>query len=288
MATKSIAHHRCLANGIKIHYAEAGEGPPVVLLHGFPETSYAWRYQIEALKSRYRLIVPDLRGYGATEKASSGYDKRTMANDIRALMSNLGIERAAIVTHDRGARVGLRLAKDHPDAVAHFAALDNIPTRLLFGMMNARVAQASWFFLFQGVQDLPEALIQGREELWLRYMLTSWTYDPGALSDADIAVYVNAYAQPGGLRGAFEDYRAWREDIAQDEEDKDVKLRCPTLALWGAEFEAAKMIDMAELWRGLAEDLTAAPIALAGHLPHEERPAEVNAALEAFLGPWQG
>jgi pimeloyl-ACP methyl ester carboxylesterase len=172
--------------------------------------------------------------------------------------------------------------------VARFAALDNIPTRLLFGMMNARVAQASWFFLFQGVRDLPEALIQGREELWLRYILTSWTYDPGALSDADIAAYVHAYAQPGGLRGAFEDYRAWREDIAQDEEDKDVKLRCPTLALWGSEFEAAKMVDMAELWRGIAEDLTTAPIAWAGHLPHEERPAEVNAALEAFLAPWRG
>jgi pimeloyl-ACP methyl ester carboxylesterase len=211
-----------------------------------------------------------------------------MANDIRALMSELGIERAAIVAHDRGARVGLRLAKDHPDVVARFAALDNIPTRLLFGMMNAKVAQASWFFLFQGVRDLPEALIQGREELWLRYILTSWTYDPGALSDADIAAYVHAYAQPGGLRGAFEDYRAWREDIAQDEEDKDVKLRCPTLALWGAEFEAAKMVDMAEIWRGLAEDLTTAPIALAGHLPHEERPVEVNVALEAFLAPWKG
>jgi pimeloyl-ACP methyl ester carboxylesterase len=93
-----------VANGIKFHYAEAGEGPPVVLLHGFPETSYAWRYQIEALKTRYRLIVPDLRGYGATDKAPTGYDKRTMANDIRALMANLGIERAAIVAHDRGAR----------------------------------------------------------------------------------------------------------------------------------------------------------------------------------------
>ncbi|MGA2999540.1 alpha/beta fold hydrolase [Bradyrhizobium sp.] len=288
MVAESTTHHRCVANGIKFHYAEAGEGPPVVLLHGFPETSYAWRYQIEALKTRYRLIVPDLRGYGATDKAPTGYDKRTMANDIRALMSELGIERAAIVAHDRGARVGLRLAKDHPDVVARFAALDNIPTRLLFGMMNAKVAQASWFFLFQGVRDLPEALIQGREELWLRYILTSWTYDPGALSDADIAAYVHAYAQPGGLRGAFEDYRAWREDIAQDEEDKDVKLRCPTLALWGAEFEAAKMVDMAEIWSGLAEDLTTAPIALAGHLPHEERPVEVNVALEAFLAPWKG
>lgn len=288
MATQSISHHRCMVNGIKFHYVEAGEGPPVVLLHGFPETSYAWRHQIEALKSRYRLIVPDLRGYGATEKAPTGYDKRTMANDIRALMSQLGIERAAIIGHDRGARVGLRLAKDHPEVVARFAALDNIPTRSLFGMMNARVAQASWFFLFQGVRDLPEALIQGREELWLRYILSSWTYDPGALSDADIATYVQAYAQPGGLRGAFEDYRAWREDIAQDEEDKDVKLRCPTLALWGSEFEAAKMVDMAEIWRGFADDLTTAPIALAGHLPHEERPVEVNAALEAFLAPWQG
>src|SRR5258705_8392782 len=82
MVTESTKHHRCVANGIKFHYAEAGEGPPVILLHGFPETSYAWRYQIEALKTRYRLIVPDLRGYGATDKAPTGYDKRTMANDI--------------------------------------------------------------------------------------------------------------------------------------------------------------------------------------------------------------
>src|SRR6202158_4006891 len=147
MVTESTTHHRCVANCIKFHYAKAGEGPPVVLLHGFPETSYAWRYQIEALKSRYRLIVPDLRGYGATEKAHAGYDKRTMANDMRALMANLGIERAAIVGHDRGARVGLRFVKDHPDAVARFAALDNIPERLLFGMMDARGAQASCVFL---------------------------------------------------------------------------------------------------------------------------------------------
>jgi haloacetate dehalogenase len=114
------------------------------------------------------------------------------------------------------------------------------------------------------------------------------TYDPAALSDADIATYVHAYAQPGGLRGAFEDYRAWREDIAQDEEDRDVKLRRLTLALWGSEFEAAKMVDRVELWRVFAEDLATVPIAQAGHLPHEERPAEVNAELAAFLAPWQG
>ena len=178
MTTESVAHHRRAVNGIKMHYAEAGAGPPVVLLHGFPETWYAWRHQIEALRMRYRLIMPDLRGYGATEKPPTGYDKRTMANDIRALMASLGIERAAIIGHDRGARVGLRLAKDHPDAVARFAALDNIPTRVLFGNMNAASAQAAWFFLFQGVRDLPEVLIHGREELWLRHLLTGWAYNP--------------------------------------------------------------------------------------------------------------
>lgn len=282
-----IAHHRVVANGIKQHYIDAGEGPPVILLHGFPETSYAWRHQIPVLGQHYRLIVPDLRGYGATEKAQTGYDKRTMANDIRALMATLGITKAAIIGHDRGARVGLRFAKDHPGATARFAALDNIPTRLIFERMNAQTAQAAWFFLFQGVRDLPEALIQGREELWLRYILTGWTYNPEALSADDLAVYTRAYAQPGGLRGAFEDYRAWREDLAQDQADSG-KLACPTLALWGAEFEAAKFIDMAEVWRSMADDLTTAPIALSGHLPQEEQPDAVNAALLAFLAPWKG
>src|SRR3984957_4517781 len=137
MTAEPVAHHRRAVNGIKMHYAEAGAGPPVVLLHGFPETWYSWRHQIEALRMRYRLIMPDLRGYGATEKPPTGYDKRTMENDIRALMASVGIERAPIIGHDRGARVGLRLAKDHPDAVARFAALDNIPTRLLFGMIKS-------------------------------------------------------------------------------------------------------------------------------------------------------
>jgi len=92
---------------------------------------------------------------------------------------------------------------------------------VIFGGMNAQVAQAAWFFLFQGVRDLPEALIQGREEMWLRFILTGWTYDPEALSEEDLAVYTRAYAQPGGLRGAFEDYRAWRDDLAQDRADAD-------------------------------------------------------------------
>lgn len=276
-------HHRAMAGGLLMHYVEAGTGPAVILLHGFPETWYAWRHQIAPLAKQYRVIVPDLRGYGATGKPVAGYDKRSMANDIRALMQALGIDKAAIIGHDRGARVGTRFAKDHPDATTCFAALDNIPTRIIFDSMNAHVAQAAWFFLFQGVRDLPEALIQGREETWLRFILSSWTYDPEALSAADIETYTRAYAQPGGLRGAFEDYRAWREDCAQDQVDAEMPIVAPVLALWGADYEAAKMVDMKEVWKAMASDLTIRPIERSGHLPHEERPDEVTAALLQFL-----
>lgn len=276
-------HHRVRANGINMHYVQAGEGPCVVLLHGFPETWYAWRHQIGPLAARYRVIVPDLRGYGATEKPATGYDKRTMANDIRDLLRVLEIEKVAVVGHDRGARVGTRFVKDHEDVTTCFAALDNIPTKVIFENMNAEVAQAAWFFLFQGIRDLPEALIHGREELWLRSILTSWTYNPHALSEDTLSVYTKAYSQPGGLRGAFEDYRAWRSDFEQDKSDASTSIGCPVLSLWGADYEAAKMVDMAAIWSAMAPKLQTLAVAQSGHLPHEEQPDQVTAALLNFL-----
>ncbi len=271
-----------------MHWVEAGSGPPVVLLHGFPETWYCWRHQIPALASRYRLIVPDLRGYGETGKPSSGYDKRTMANDIVALMGHCGFAKAAIIGHDRGARVGTRLVKDHPEKVARFAALDNIPTRIIFERMNAEVARGHWFFIFNNVPDLPEALITGREEIWLRYIFSSWCYNPELFTPEEMAVYVKAYSQPGALRGAFSDYRAGREDVAQDEADKQTLIQCPTLVLWGEDFSiGGKMWNFREIWKEMAEDLSFVSIPRCGHLPHEERPDEVNEQLLKFLEPYR-
>ncbi len=282
-------HHTVTANGIKQHWVEAGQGPPVMLLHGFPETWYAWRKQIPVLAEHYRLIVPDLRGYGETEKPASGYDKRTMAADIRALMEHLGIPRAAIIGHDRGARVATRFAKDHPDAISRLVVLDNIPTLTIFEKMDAEIARGHWFFIFNNVPDLPEALIQGREEIWLRYILQGWTYDPEALTPEDLTAYTRAYQKPGAVRGALSDYRAGKEDVAQDKVDRATKIACPTLALWGADFElVGKMWDVEGIWRGMASDLHVAPIAQCGHLPHEERPEEVNATLLSFLAGWTG
>jgi pimeloyl-ACP methyl ester carboxylesterase len=153
--------------------------------------------------------------------------------------------------------------------------------------MNAEVARGHWFFIFNNVPDLPEALIAGREEIWLRFIFSSWCYNPELFTPEEMAVYVTAYSQPGALRGAFSDYRAGREDVAQDEADKEALIRCPTLVLWGEDFAiGGKMWDFREIWKGMAEDPTFLSIPQCGHLPHEERPGQVNEALLTFLEPY--
>ncbi|SFV05465.1 Pimeloyl-ACP methyl ester carboxylesterase [Methylobacterium sp. 174MFSha1.1] len=283
-----ITHHTIRANGIRQHYLEAGSGPPVVLLHGFPETSYAWRYQIPPLSRHYRVIAPDLRGYGETDKPASGYDKRTMAQDLVALLDALGIDRIALVGHDRGARVATRFAKDHPGRLDRLVVMDNVPTRIVARSMNAQIARAYWFFLFHLVPDLPEALIAGREDIWLRHFFSDWCFNPHAISGADFDAYVAAYKAPGAVRGAMADYRANQEDTAQDLVDADVKISCPVLSLWGADFGAVgKTFDMAAVWAEMASDLRTAAIPRCGHLPHEEQPQEVNRLLLDFLADWK-
>lgn len=281
----ALAHHKLRANGIDQHFVVAGSGSPVVLLHGFPEFWYAWRHQIPALAQRYTVIVPDLRGYGYTEKPRSGYDKRTMAADVLELVKLLGHDRAAVIGHDRGARVALRLAKDHPGFVERMAVLDNVPTKVVFDKMDGPLARGQWWFLFNAVEGLPEALIVGREEVWLRHFFTQWSHNPQLMTPDELAEYVRACQQPGAIMGACNDYRAGPEDVAQDNADQDVQIGCPVLALWGADFEwVGKAYDVAQIWSEIAEDLRTAVIPDCWHLPHEERPAEVNEHLLAFLG----
>ncbi|TWB45916.1 alpha/beta fold hydrolase [Nitrospirillum pindoramense] len=277
------------ANGIRQYVVEAGEGPPVILLHGFPETNYAWRFQIPALADRYRVIAPDLRGYGETDKPAAGYDKRTMARDIVELMRALDIPKIALVGHDRGARVATRFAKDHPHLVDRLVVMDNVPTRIVARDLNAAIAKSYWFFLFHLVPDLPEALIAGREHIWLRHFFSDWTFDPGTITGEAFDTYVRAYQAPGAVRGAMADYRANAADLAQDKADADTKIACPVLSLWGNDFHAVgKLFDMAKVWAEMADDLVAVPIPDCGHLPQEERPEIVNTLLLDFLAPWKG
>jgi pimeloyl-ACP methyl ester carboxylesterase len=289
MTDFDVKHHKTHANGILQHYLEAGDGPPVVLLHGFPETSYAWRYQIPVLSQQYHVLAPDLRGYGESEKPYSGYDKRTMAADVLALMDSLGIGKITLIGHDRGARVATRFAKDYPDRIDRLVVMDNVPTRTIAEQMDAVIAKHYWFFLFHLVPDLPESLIAGKEEVWLRHFFSDWCYNPATISGNAFDTYVNAYKAAGTVRGSMADYRANAEDLAQDNEDAHVKITCPTLSLWGADFEAVgKLFDMQAVWSEMATTLTAIAIDQCGHLPHEEQPEEVNRLLLDFLQGWQG
>ncbi|MFF4717406.1 alpha/beta fold hydrolase [Streptomyces eurythermus] len=285
-----VTHHTAVLNGIKQHWVSAGHGPPVYLLHGFPQTWYAWRKQIPVLAERFTVIAPDLRGYGDTDKPASGYDKRTMANDIAALADHLGHERIALAGHDRGARVGTRFAKDHPERLDRFVAMDNIPTRIIAETYDVRLArQGYWFFTFLGVPDLPEALIAGREETWLTHFYRSWSYNPDMLTPDEIAVYVRAYQQPGAVRGSCMDYRAAPQDVAQDQEDADRLIDCPVLLLWGEDFSAVgQAYDVLDVWKSMARDVRGVPIARCGHLCQEERPDVVNRELLDFLADWSG
>lgn len=279
-----IVHHTVEANGIKQHYVEAGAGPAVILLHGFPLFWYQWRHVIPQLAPHFRVIAPDLRGYGSTEKPPTGYDKRTMANDVLALMQTLGIEKAAIVGHDRGARVATRFAKDHPERLSQLVVMDNIPTRVIFETLDAKLAKPQWFFIFNSVPDLPEALIAGREDVWLRYFFSEWCYNPETIAGEDFQIYVQAYQTAGAVRGAMSDYRAGTEDVEQDNADKDVPIACPTLALWGENSHVvAGLFDVEKIWSEMATHVQFATIPRCGHLPPEEQPDAVSKALLKFL-----
>lgn len=285
-----VTHHTATLNGILVHWVSAGSGPPVYLLHGFPETWYAWRKQIPVLARNFTVIAPDLRGYGDTGKPAAGYDKRTMANDLVALMDHLGHDRIALVSHDRGARVATRFAKDHPERLDRLVVMDNIPTRVVAETYDIAKARAGyWFFTFLAVQDLPEALIAGKEREFLTHFFRSWSYNPDMLDQDEIDYYVRAYQQPGAIRGACQDYRAGAEDVAQDLEDKDQLIQCPVLSIWGADFAlVGEGYDVLEVWKTVAKDVRGVAIPECGHLCQEEKPTEVNEEICSFLATWKG
>ena len=167
--------------------------------------------------------------------------------------------------------------------------MDNVPTRIVAREMNAKVAREYWFFMFHQIPDLPEALIAGREDIWLRHFFSDWCHDPMTISGEAFETYVKAYSAPGALRGAMSDYRASAEDVAQDLEDTERKITCPVLSSWGADFGAVgRLFDMKAIWSEMAENLSVAPIERCGHLPQEEQPEAVNRLLLGFLDGWAG
>jgi pimeloyl-ACP methyl ester carboxylesterase len=279
---RTFSHHRVTANGIRLHYVEGGSGErgTVVLLHGFPQTWYAWRKVMPALaKAGYRVVVPDLRGCGDSEITRGGYDKKTIAADIRDLVRQLGHEKVLLVGHDWGACVAYAYASLYPGNVAKLAILDVLMPGLgLEALMDG--AKGHWHIAFHRVPDLPEMLVEGRERLYVGYWLRMVAADKAAVTDEMLDLYGAAYAKPGAMRAGFEYYRA----ITQDEPDfrgfAKTKLTMPVLALGG---ETTMGEGAVAHMRELAVTVTGGAVAGSGHLIPEERPAELTRRLLTFF-----
>ena len=208
LSPEQWSHYTARVNGINIHYVMEGEGDPLVFLHGWPEFWYSWRHQIPEFSQRYRVIVPDLRGFGHSDKPFYGYDTRSSASDVYELVRQLGHDRVRIVSHDIGARVAFRFALDHEGSVQKIAFLDATPPYEQLGPQEPSVVRERWHSYFHQQFDLPEKLLEGREEVYLRHIMRDWTINKYPLTQEVIDEYVRVYSAPGGLRGGFNYYRA--------------------------------------------------------------------------------
>ena len=280
-------HQTANVNGINIHYVIHGQGSPVIMLHGWPEFWFSWRNQIPVLAKRFQVIAPDMRGFGYSDKPLSGYDARTAATDMYELARHLGHERVALVAHDIGARIAYRFTLDHEDAVERLALLDGPPPTQHLGHQPAEVARDRWHSFFHQYPDLPERLVEGNVEAYLRHFFRDWSINKHLFTDEEVAEYVRAYSQPGALRGGFGYYRASpTEDAPLWKADADRKLSTPMLYLWGmrrAKNSEALGVDPLEEWRKAFPKARGRNLGDYGHFLQSEAPEEVNRELIAFL-----
>ena len=281
-------HRTAKVNGINIHYVIQGQGSPVILIHGWPEFWYSWRKQIPVLAERFQVIAPDMRGFGYSDKPLTGYDTRTAASDIYELAGTLGHQKLSLVGHDIGVRVAYRYTLDHEDSVERLVLLDSPPPTANLGPQPPSVASERWHALFHQQPDLPERLVEGNVEAYLRHFYRDWSINKYLFTDEEVAEYVRAYSQPGALRGGFNYYRASvSEDPSQWRADSDRQLSTPFLFLWGARrarTAEAMGMDTLEAWRKIFPNTTGKYLGEYGHFLQAEATEEVNRELLAFLG----
>ena len=271
------------AGDVRLHVVTGGDGPPLLLVHGWPETWYAWRHVMPALAKDFTVIAVDQRGIGLSDKPEGGYDTGSQARDLVALMDALGHSRFSLVGHDTGFTISYAVAADHPDRVERIALAEipgspgTAPSPPVFvpGFLNDRL----WHLPFNRLSRINEQLVSGREDIFYR-----WEFDAAAkpLPEDAINYYVGLLSNPESLHASFEWYRALDTTIAQDQQRKATKLTMPVLAIGGAKSFGDHVADALRL---VADDVQSVVIPDTGHFVAEESPDELLAALSAFLAP---
>jgi pimeloyl-ACP methyl ester carboxylesterase len=266
---------------VRLHYVTAGQGPAVVLIHGWPQTWYMWRGIMPALAARYRVIAPDLRGLGDSSRPVGGYDKKTLAGDIWRLAHDvLGEQRLYVIGHDWGGPVAYALAAQHRDAVRRMAIFD-VPVP---GDGTPVMFSNRWHHGLHWELDFPEALTAGREDVYLGFFYRTWGARPDAISDEAQREYLRTYRQPGAMRAGFNLYRATPQDITDNEAFRaEGKLALPVLVYGGTQGRGRGAAAM-ESWQRVALDVRGGVVDGCGHWIPEERPEWVVQQLLTFFG----
>jgi pimeloyl-ACP methyl ester carboxylesterase len=266
---------------VRLHCTVAGAGDAVVLLHGWPQHSHHWRTIIPALAERYTVIAPDQRGAGGSSIPAGGYDKRTMADDVRQLVRHLGHDRVHLVGFDLGGGTAYAYASRYPDEVRSLAVLEYAPAGFGYEAgLTAAPENENWQLAFFTNPDVAVQFIQGRERELLAWYFWHWSYDPDAVGMADFELYVRQLQKPGALRAGFSYFASVWTDMAHNREHAARKLPMPVLAL-GGERGAGEYPLMA--MRQLAADVRGGVIPRAGHWLTDEQPAALAEALLAFF-----
>jgi pimeloyl-ACP methyl ester carboxylesterase len=272
-------HQLVQAGEVKIHAVVGGAGPPLVLVHGFPQTWWAWHKVMPILAERHTIVAVDLRGAGASDVPLRGYDKATLAHDIHHVMTALGWPTYAVCGHDIGAMVAIALAFTHRDAVTHLVVMDTaVPG--WSGWDQLFLDPRLWHYAFHMKRDLPERLLVDREYDYVSTFLNDRAYDHSGHSEEDLRIFAEAFARPGRTRGGLEWYRAFPADDLAGVAWKRMKLTIPTLALGGEHRFGPRMVEMA---REFSADVSGGSIADCGHWLAEERPIQTSEAILKFL-----
>lgn len=286
MSELKVEHHYAELDDVLLHYVTAGSGPPLVLIHGWPQTWFEWKRVMPALAERYTVIAPDMRGLGDSSRPLTGYDKQTVARDIwQVVNGKLGHDRFFLVGHDWGGPTAYALTTQHPEAVRRLAIID-----VVIPGDGGDFSQGGrrWHHQFHMTPDLPEALTQGREDVYLRWFYREFSYLPTAIGEEEIQEYLRTYRQPGAMRASFEFYRALERDAADNAAEiaANGPLAMPVLAIGGAigyPHSRGRGTEPEQSLRRVATNVRGLVIPDCGHQVPEEKPDILADALQRFF-----